>query len=48
MRLDLQRPLVAFSNGSTWKLQGEWSNAAYTAGTGYRNSSNQPGCLDGH
>ncbi|HEY6035592.1 MAG TPA: hypothetical protein VIV58_15065 [Kofleriaceae bacterium] len=31
--------------GSTWHLQGEWSNAAYTAGTGYPNLSGQPGCL---
>ena len=30
-----------------WKLQGEWSNAAYTAGTGYPNSSGQKGCLSG-
>lgn len=41
-------PLVTFSNGSQWKIQGEWSNAAYTAGTGYPNSSGQKGCLDGH
>ena len=41
-------PSVSFSNGSRWKLQGEWSNAAYTAGTGYPNSSGQRGCLDGH
>jgi len=35
--------------GSTsWKLQGEWSNAAYNAGTGYPNRSGQKGCLDGH
>ncbi len=40
-------PLVTFSNGSQWKIQGEWSNAAYTAGTGYPNSSGQPGCLGG-
>jgi hypothetical protein len=40
-------PLVTFSNGSQWKLQGEWSNAAYTAGTGYPNSSGQKGCLSG-
>ncbi|MCE9577157.1 MAG: hypothetical protein K8W52_28675 [Deltaproteobacteria bacterium] len=37
--------LVTLSNGSKWKLQGEWSNAAYTAGTGYPNSSGQAGCL---
>jgi hypothetical protein len=41
-------PLVTFSNGTKWKIQGEWSNAAYTAGTGYPNSSGQKGCLDGH
>ena len=40
-------PLVTFSNGSQWKLQGEWSNAAYTAGAGYPNSSGQKGCLGG-
>jgi hypothetical protein len=39
---------VTIANGTKWKLQGEWSNAAYTAGTGYPNSSNQHGCLDGH
>lgn len=41
-------PSVAFTNGSKWKLQGEWSNAAYNSGTGYPNSSGQRGCLDGH
>jgi len=40
-------PLVSFSNGSQWKLQGEWSNAAYTAGKGYPNSAGQKGCLSG-
>jgi hypothetical protein len=40
-------PLVTLSNGTTWKVQGEWSNAAYTAGTGYPNSSGQKGCLGG-
>lgn len=40
-------PLVTFSNGTQWKLQGEWSNAAYTAGTGYPNSAGQKGCLSG-
>jgi len=39
---------VPFSNGTQWKLQGEWSNAAFTAGTGYPNRSGQRGCLDGH
>ncbi|MFI5197081.1 MAG: hypothetical protein ACHQJD_00535 [Thermoanaerobaculia bacterium] len=41
-------PSVQFSDGSYWKVQGEWSNAAYTAGTGYPNLSGQKGCLDGH
>jgi hypothetical protein len=41
-------PLVTFSNGSQWKIQGEWSNAAYTSGTGYPNSSGQKGCLAGN
>jgi hypothetical protein len=40
-------PYVTFSNGSTWKIQGEWSNNAYTRGTGYPNSSGQKGCLSG-
>ncbi|HTJ07385.1 MAG TPA: hypothetical protein VL624_18735 [Caldimonas sp.] len=40
-------PLVAFSNGTQWKLQGEWSNAAYNAKTGYPNSAGQRGCLSG-
>jgi hypothetical protein len=37
--------LDTLSNGSTWKLQMEWSNAAYTAGTGRNNLSGQPGCI---
>ncbi len=41
-------PAVTFSNGTSWKLQGEWSNAAFTAGTGYPNRSGQKGCVDGH
>lgn len=40
-------PSVTFSNGSSWKLQGEWSNAAFSAGTGYPNNSGQAGCLSG-
>ncbi|HET9990423.1 MAG TPA: hypothetical protein VFQ65_17950 [Kofleriaceae bacterium] len=39
---------VSFPNGTKWKMQGEWSNKAYTAGTGYANLSGQHGCLDGH
>ena len=41
-------PLITFSNGTRWSIQGEWSNAAYDSGTGYPNSSGQNGCLDGH
>src|SRR5229473_2273835 len=40
-------PYVTFSNHTQWKIQGEWSNAAYNNGTGYPNSSGQRGCLDG-
>ena len=40
-------PLVTLSNGTQWKIQGEWSNAAYNAGTGYPNTSGQKGCLSG-
>jgi len=40
-------PLVNFSNGTQWKIQGEWSNAAFLAGTGYANNSGQKGCLSG-
>jgi hypothetical protein len=40
-------PLVTFSDGTQWKIQGEWSNSAYTAGTGYPNRSGQNGCLSG-
>jgi hypothetical protein len=45
-------PLVTFTNGSQWKMQGEWSNAAYNRtyqGTDivYGNTSGQNGCLAG-
>lgn len=40
-------PSVAFPNGSTWKIQGEWSNNAYNGHTGYANLSGQKGCLAG-
>lgn len=41
-------PAVTFSNGSHWKIQGEWSNKAYDTQTGsYANSSGQKGCLSG-
>jgi hypothetical protein len=31
--------------GSAWKIQGNWSNAAYTGATGFANASGQKGCL---
>jgi hypothetical protein len=31
-----------FTNGTQWKIQGNWSNAAYNANTGYANR----GCID--
>ena len=34
--------------GQQWKVQMEWSNAAYNAGTGYLNLSGQAGCLQGN
>jgi hypothetical protein len=40
-------PLIRFSHNSEWKIQGNWSNAAYTGNAGYLNRSGQPGCLDG-
>jgi hypothetical protein len=40
-------PSVTLSNGSRWKIQGEWSNQAYDGKTGYPNSAGQDGCLDG-
>lgn len=40
-------PYVTFTNGTDWKIQGEWSNAAYTGGTGYPNSSGEAGCITG-
>lgn len=35
---------VQLSNKENWTIQGNWSNAAYTAGTGYYNR----GCIDGN
>jgi hypothetical protein len=39
--------LLAFSNNSQWKIQGNWSNAHYTGSKGYPNLSGQHGCIDG-
>ena len=39
-------PYVSFG-GQNWKIQGNWSNAAYNSSSGYPNSKGQQGCLDG-
>lgn len=39
------RGISSFTNGSTWKLQMEWSNSAYNAKTGRPNTSGQLGCI---
>jgi hypothetical protein len=36
-------PLLTLSNGTQWKIQGNFSNAAFDAGSGYDGS----GCIDG-
>ena len=33
---------------TTWKVQMEWSNAAYNAGTGFANLSGENGCIQGN
>ena len=40
-------PSVPFSNGTFWKIQGNWSNTANNGSFGYANNSGQKGCLDG-
>jgi hypothetical protein len=40
-------PYVSFSNGTRWKIQGNWSNYGYDNNLGYPNSINQNGCVDG-
>ncbi len=40
-------PLLTFSNNSQWKIQGNWSNNAFNARTGYPNTRLQNGCIDG-
>jgi hypothetical protein len=40
--------LLSFSNGSQWKIQGNWSNAAFASSNrGFENRDGQKGCLDG-
>lgn len=40
-------PHVTFANGTTWKIQGNWSNYDFDHNTGYANSSGEKGCADG-
>jgi len=40
-------PFVTFSNGTKWKIQGNWSNYDFDHNTGYANSSGEKGCADG-
>jgi len=40
-------PTVILPSNTQWKIQGEWSNAAFTADSGYPNSAAQKGCLGG-
>jgi hypothetical protein len=40
-------PSLTFRNGTQWKVQGNWSNSAYNAKTGYPNSGGLRGCIDG-
>lgn len=40
-------PLLMFLNRTEWKIQGNWSNAAFNGSTGYPNSDGQRGCIDG-
>ena len=36
VRVDVRHAALTFTNGSLWKIQGNWSNAAFNAGIGYR------------
>lgn len=38
---------VKLANGSIWKLQDEWSNAAFDRRSGSRNADGDPGCAQG-
>ena len=38
--------LITFTNGSQWKIQGNWSNNAYTFGGSYLGAGS--GCIDGN
>jgi hypothetical protein len=38
-------PQLVSLGKTQWKIQAEWSNAAYQAGTGYPSASGQKGCV---
>ena len=38
-------PYVTLSNGSQWKIQGLWSNAANNANSGFANGNGELGCI---
>jgi len=38
-------PYVTLSNGGVFKVQGQWSNAAFSAGTGFLGVNQEPGCV---
>ena len=40
-------PLLTFANRTKWRIQGNWSNAAFDDKTGYASSGGQKGCIDG-
>jgi hypothetical protein len=40
--------IVTLGSGSSWQAQGNWSNAHFTAGTGYANLRGQMGCINGN
>lgn len=40
-------PLLSFRNNTLWKIQGNWSNAAFDSSLGYPNGGGQRGCIDG-
>jgi len=41
-------PSLTFKNNTAWKVQGNWSNAAYSSGLGYVSGGKEvTGCIDG-
>ena len=39
--------ILHFSNGTSWKIQGNWSNSAYDLNEGYYDGGQVRGCIDG-